>query len=131
MVDHLLTSDRKTKFYTGIENLQSFCNVHDICKPYIMNKWQDPKRTLLGGGYKRNFKKKVTKLWRKPKLSSEDKLLLTLMKLHLGLMEEDLAHHFGTSTTHVSNTFITRIKVLSLVLRNIVFVPNQGQLNFT
>ena len=131
MVSQLLTSDRKTRFYTGLENTETFYNLHSLCKPYMMHKWQVKKRTSLGGGFKRQFKNKVKKLGRKAKLSSEDELLLTLMKLRLGLMEEDLAHRFGTSTTHVSNTFISWVKVLSLVLRNIIFVPNQGQLNFT
>uniref|UniRef100_A0A7M5X526 THAP-type domain-containing protein n=1 Tax=Clytia hemisphaerica TaxID=252671 RepID=A0A7M5X526_9CNID len=62
MEDQLLTSDCKTKFYTGIENLQSFCNLHDLCKPYIMNK---SKENIAWGWLQTQLQEKGHKTWEK------------------------------------------------------------------
>ena len=64
-------------------------------------------------------------------LSSKEKLFLTLMKLRLGLTMRDLSDRFGVSRSTISTTFKTWIRVLSNVLKNIIFVLDQGSLNFT
>jgi len=61
------------------------------------------KKENIFGGVTRNFRKKPSKLGRKKKISSKDELLLTLLKLRLGLTEKDLAVRFCTYFKNISN----------------------------
>ena len=72
--DILLTDDNNTLFYTGCETLESFNQLHSICKPFLSKKWQGKKRTSTS--ICRKFKTQPSKLGRKPKLSSRDELLV-------------------------------------------------------
>ena len=50
------------------------------------------------------------------KLSQRDEFLLTLIRLRLGLLNEDLAERFGVSPTLCSYIFTTWMKLLTKVL---------------
>ena len=56
-------------------------------------------------------------------LTLKEEMALTLMKLRLGLLNEDLADRFGISSPHVSRIFTTWIKILSEILGSLVFNP--------
>ena len=47
------------------------------------------------------------------KLTLEQEFLMTMMRLRLGLLVDDLAFRFKTSNTRVSQIWITWIKLLS------------------
>ena len=61
------------------------------------------------------------------KLSYKNEMLLTLMRLRLGLLNQDLADRFQISPTICSNTFTTRIKLMSKMLGDalIVWLPRE------
>ena len=50
---------------------------------------------------------------------------MVLMKLRLGLMNEDLSDRFGTTTSLVSSIFNTWIKVLAKCLRGMIHYPDK------
>ena len=52
---------------------------------------------------------------RKSKLSLQDQLLLTLMRLRLGRMEKELAYHFGIDEATVSRILKTWLNFLYLL----------------
>ena len=54
------------------------------------------------------------------KLQSKDEFLLVLMRLCLGLMNEDVADRFCISPTHCSNIFKTWIRLLSKTVGKLV-----------
>ena len=56
------------------------------------------------------------------KVSGRDQFLLTLMRLRLGLMFEDLADRFCISVSTCSNLFTTWIKLLSNLLGDALLV---------
>ena len=68
---------------------------------------------------------------RKTKISPREELLLVMMKLRLNLKEQDLADRFNISQSTVSSTFKTWIKVIAYILKNVIYVPDKGILNFT
>ena len=52
---------------------------------------------------------------------------MVLMKLRLGLMNEDLSDRFGTTTSVVSGIFNTWIKVLAKCLRGMIHYPDKRE----
>jgi hypothetical protein len=61
-------------------------------------------------------------------LSHKDEFLLTLIKLRLGLLNEDLADRFGISNSVCSNTFTTFIKIFAKVFGRslVVWLPRDA-----
>ena len=81
-----------------------------------MRHWKGPKRVCNPLRHRR-----VVSTLRK--LSLKEEFVLTLMKLRLGLLLEDLADRFGISPTLASNIFTTWVKVMSQTLGSLVFNP--------
>ena len=71
---------------------------------------------------KKSYRKSYSKLRQyknhqfKRKLSHKDEFFLTLMRLQLGLLNEDIADRFGISPAFSSSFFTTWIRVLSKLL---------------
>ncbi|VDI47718.1 Hypothetical predicted protein [Mytilus galloprovincialis] len=82
-----------------------------------MTYWRGPRRVANPLKYKANFRTF------KRTLSLRQEFLLTLMKLRLGLLSEDLADRFGISTATVSSVFTTWIRVLYSKLGQFVSNP--------
>ena len=61
---------------------------------------------------------------RKPQLSQDDQLLMTMMRLRLGRNEQDLAYQFGVSVSCVSRTIIMWINFMYLRLGLIPIWPD-------
>ena len=109
-----IKDDKKMKFYTGISSIALFNTIFLLIQSYLpaMKYWKGPKRTFGAKQYRhsRNLKLK--------KLTQRDEFLLTLMKLRLNLLNEDLADRFGISPSLCSRTFTTWVKVISKTLGN-------------
>ena len=60
---------------------------------------------------------------RRSKLSLEDQLLMTLMRLRLGRLEQDLAYEFGVHQTTVSRIFMKWINYMYLRLGDVPLWP--------
>ena len=60
---------------------------------------------------------------RKPKLSLEDQLLMTMMRLRLARLEQDIAYQFGVSVSCISRTTVMLLNFLYLRLGLIPIWP--------
>ena len=82
----LLTSDSNVLFYTGLPSLSTFKSLSKYIKEFQYKPLKPPTVTI-------KLKYKAAKLGKKRQvhLSTEEKILLTLMKLRLGLLQKDLA----------------------------------------
>eukprot|EP00795_Rhopilema_esculentum_P010001 gene10001-18627_t len=58
-------------------------------------------------------------------LSEEDHVLIVLMKLKLGLMNEDIAYRIGCTNTMISTNFRTWLPGLSSSLKNLIVWPSK------
>ena len=96
-----------------------------LLQPYLpaLRYWRGPKVAKSCSKVKRRFKQPTSK-----KLSHRDEFLLTLTRLRLSLLNEDLADRFNISTTVCSNTFTTWIRLLSKVLGDalVVWIPREA-----
>ena len=114
----VLKNDRKVKLYTGIPSVEAFNDIFAVIQTKVkkMRHWKGPKRVCNPLRHRR-----VVSTLRK--LSLKEEFVLTLMKLRLGLLLEDLADRFGISPTLASNIFTTWVKVMSQTLGSLVFNP--------
>ena len=115
-------------FYTGLSNLDLFESVHNLAMSLLRRKWVGNSKSYE---IKTKFKKLPNRLGAKLKLCSQDEMLLTLIKIKLGLSEQDLASCFGISVSVVSRICVTWVKGLSSVLKHALFMLEQGSLNST
>ncbi|XP_065679885.1 uncharacterized protein LOC136094187 [Hydra vulgaris] len=134
------TSMRKRKVENSIKKIKDKnkkkwnpCNSDRLCSmhfvdgtPTIANPdptlntlryWRNPKHVQNTSKSKRKFKSTKYR-----KLSHRDKFFLTLTRLRLGILNEDIAERFGISPTTSSNIFTTWIKLISSVLGSALVV---------
>lgn len=109
-----IKTDKKMVFFTGLCSVAAFNTVFSLIEPNLpaVNYWRGTKRHLST-----KVRRKFVKCQRK-KLSFKDEFLLTLMRLHLGLLNEDLADRFNISPATCSNIFTTWVRILSTALGN-------------
>ena len=91
-----IKTDAKMKFYTGINTIVLANKIFRLMQPFLTDVicWKRPKHA-------KNFSKVRHRRCNTPKkLSQRDEFLLTLMRLRLGLLNEDLAERFGWSFTN-------------------------------
>ena len=88
-----IKTNAKIKYFTGINTIAFFNKIFRIIQPFLSDiiYWKRPKHA-------KNFSKvRHRRCNTLKKLSQRDQFLLTLMRLILGLLNEDLAERFGVS----------------------------------
>ena len=106
------------KFYTGIQTIAIFDIIFDLIKPCLSSivYWRGESNTVSPSKYTSQKKR------RELKVPLKEQFLLVLMRLRLGLMNEDLADRFLISPSVCSNIFTTWIKMLGPLLGNALVV---------
>ena len=120
-----IKTDLKMNFYTGISSINLFNVIFLLLSPFLQHVryWRGSSRARCLSKFRRTYTRCAPKI-----LTHRDEFLLTLMRLRLGLLNEDLADRFGISATICSNTFTTWIKILSNVLSDalVVWLPRES-----
>ncbi|XP_033644393.1 uncharacterized protein LOC117304024 [Asterias rubens] len=111
-IDDIKNNERLMKLYTGLQSYEAFMCVFDHVK-LKMGRLH----------YYSGSTSHKTKCWQKTgaaerELSMKDELLLTLMKLRLNLVDEDLAFRFCVRTSVVSNIISTLLPFLANELKS-------------
>ncbi|XP_078679629.1 uncharacterized protein LOC144915282 [Branchiostoma floridae x Branchiostoma belcheri] len=120
-IHQIKDSDKKMKLHTGLVNYGKF--------RWVFNEVKDNLSQLqyYKGQQSQSEKKYQTAGCKKPGpsrlLSPEDELLLTLMKIRMNLLEDDLALRFGISTSLVSRIISTWVPLLGKELAGLVYWP--------
>lgn len=104
-IENIKEDDKQFKFYTGLTYNQFLCLWQFLgVSAFKLNYWNstvsDPERTP---GKRRGPKRSILPM---------NELLLTLMRLRLGLLNADLAYRFHVSAKHVSTIVLTWIQFL-------------------
>ena len=89
-------------FYTGIPKLPTFLNLCNFIFAFVERKRRGAKSTRKPSS--RLIKSNLNK---KRELSKYDELLITLMKIRIGLLNEDITDRFKVTCTLISQIFIT------------------------
>ena len=120
-------------FYTGLSSIEVFSAVFNLIEPYLpsISYWVGPYRMRRRQKLYRKSYSKVRQYKNhqfKRKLSHKDEFFLTLMRLRLGLLNEDIADRSGFSPTLSSRLFTTWIRVLSKILGHalITWLPQEA-----
>ena len=119
-----IKTDEKINFYTGITSLENFKAIFKMLSPLIpfITLWRGPKKIIS-----QTVRPNKIVFARSRKLTLKNELLLTLMKLRLGLLTEDLADRFGVSNGTCSETFRSWIRFLSMTIGNLVkWLPKES-----
>ena len=102
-----IKTDKKMKFYTGIATISMFNLMFTWIKPCLPD-------IVFWRGSKRIFASRVSHTRRRfQKVCGRDQFLLILMRLRLGLFNEDLADRFCISPSTCSVIFTPWVKLLS------------------
>jgi hypothetical protein len=103
-------------FYTGLSSVKLFNSLFDLLSLMFLIYWRGTKRVVMSSKVRRNFVSRSSKC----KLQTKDEMLLTLMRLRLGTLNEDLTDRFCISTTICSNIFKTWIRFLAETVGKLV-----------
>ena len=130
LVETLLTSDAKAKFYTGLPSITLFDKLFKFLFPMAtkMRYWRGKMNTSTQ--IIRKYKRSPKKCGPRRKLSAKEELFLTLMKLRLGITGQDIADRLNVSEALISSIFNTWIKLLGKELKPMLeFPPKQNILS--
>ncbi|XP_033758100.1 uncharacterized protein LOC117340449 [Pecten maximus] len=117
-VQAVTKSDKKMKFYTGFPTVNAFMIVYT----YIVTTfkeiiyWKGPGRVAANPLKPKRVKVRSLK---------KEELIMTMMKIRLGLLNQDLGDRFGVSATCVSNIISTWLRILGKVIGSLVFNPQK------
>ena len=125
MLKICLSSDKQTKFYTGLPSTKIFEALFEFLfeKVRKMSYWIGSKKTVVNKV--RRFVVSPKKFGKSRNLPIKAELLLTLIKLRLGLLNHDIADRFGVSDSVISSVLNTWIKVLGNSLRFLIHYPDK------
>ncbi|XP_069121866.1 uncharacterized protein [Argopecten irradians] len=112
-------SNKKMKFYTGFPTVKAFMVVYTYILATFkdITYWKGPSRVTANP---LKPKRTMTR-----KLSKKEEIIMTMMKIRLGLLNQDLGDRFGVSATCVSNIISTWIRILGKVIGDLVFNPKK------
>ena len=119
-----IKTDKKMNFYTGLQSIKLFETLYKLLSPYVtqINYWRGQKRVISTRIKRQTFAKSTKK-----KITPKDELLLTLMRLRLGCLNEDLADQFCISPTICSNIFKTWMSFLAQTVGKLVtWLPKEN-----
>ena len=133
-----ITRECDVKFFTGLPSTEAFRCLFDYLLPKAkaMQYWRGAKQTQKEqqkepSAFQQYAGRSDIRVGPPRKLSLEQELLLTLMKLRLALLLEDLAFRFEISTWTTSSILITWIKLSSKELSVLIIWPTCGQVKKT
>ena len=116
-LEDIAGDDAKVAFYTGFPSYAHLKACFDFLGPAAMNlQYRDSVTT-------NDIKSK--KFGRPRSLQPLEEFFLTMVRLRLGLLEQDIAYHFNISQSTVSRIFTTWINFLYLQFKSIPLWPPQ------
>ena len=124
-MDDVLKNDDSVKFYTGIPSLGCFNLISELLTPQAekLKYWDKNKDKQMKYQMAPNSKPGP-----KRGLTLKEELIITLVRLRLGLMGRQLADIFSVSQSQLSRIFTTWVCFLATVLKEVLVLwPSQEE----
>ena len=123
----VLKTDEDVVFHTGLNGKGMFSSLHGYIAPFVKRRWKGVSRVVS------KVRRAIIRCQRGPcrKLESRDEFLLTLMRLKLCLLHNDLAKRFKVSKTLSGQIFNCWLRAMARALPLIFYIPNQGVISAT
>ena len=115
-LENLKNDDSKVAFYTGFPSYAHLKACFDFFGPAAMNLQYKDTSTVFEAG---------KRLGRPRSLPPLEEFFLTMVRLRLGLLEQDIAYRFGISQSTVSRIFATWINFMYHQFKRISLWPPQ------
>ena len=119
VIGHKIKTDAKMNFYTGIQTIEMFNVIFILIKPYLPN---IAYRTAPGKHRVTSTRIKKHSVRSSKKLTQRNEFLLTLIRLCLRILNEDLADRFCISPALCSQAFTTWIRLFRQLLGHVLVV---------
>lgn len=116
-INDVKENDKLMTFYTGLQSYLVF--------EWLYNRLMDKVPGMTYTSYKKESSGK--KRGPKRQLSGEEEMFLTLVRIRLGLLEEDLAFRFGMSQSSISSITRTWCSFLAKELFTFIHWPTQEE----
>ena len=120
-----IKNDKDCQFFTGVAKKSLFSRIHDYVAPFVNRRWRGRKTFTPES---RKFRQKPKKFGPRRQLRSVDEFLLTMMKLRLGLKNQDLAQRFGVSPPLVSQIFHSWLAAMDKTIGQMIYWPSMEEL---
>ena len=124
-----LLNEKNINFFTSLPSIDVFKRIHDFVAPSVKRRWKAV--SMLSAKVKKRFSKSPKTFGPQRKLGSEDELLLTLMKLRLGLLFRDLAARFKISAGLCSQIFHSWIRTTAKCLKSMISFSDSNKIRAT
>ena len=98
LIDDMKHNAKAFRFYTGFSDYETFRILFDSFGPVVNNLLYHGSRSKPSNFFSPEYKKRGPKRC----FSAEQELFLVLVRLRLGLLEQDIAFRAGISTSHFS-----------------------------
>lgn len=124
-LDKMKTNDNNVKFYTGIPTYERLMALYEYLDPgedCINFSFLHKNSKVPVNHENKQFECEI-------KLKPKEQFLLVLMRLRLGLFEEDLADRFGISTTLVNRIMITWLNAMYVKLGQLNIWPTRENID--
>ncbi len=109
------SDESKICFYTGFPNYATLLACYQFLGPAVNSLVYDSNKQLVEGDSSKRCRSRT--------LTPKDEFFLVLVRLRLGLMEQDLAYRFEISQSTVSRIISTWINFLYLKFKEIPMWP--------
>ena len=121
-VENVKSDPKAFKFYTGLPDYETFKIIFDSFGPALNNLIYHGTQNNLNNadspGYQKRGPKRI--------FTAEQEFFLVLVRLRLGLLEEDIAFRTGISTSHFSRIWITWLDFLHSKFRTYPIWPSKA-----
>ena len=127
LIDDMKHNAKAFRFYTGFSDYETFRILFDSFGPVVNNLLYHGSRSNPSKCFSPEYKKRGPKRC----FSAEQELFLVLVRLRLGLLEQDIAFRAGISTSHFSRIWITWLDFLHSKVRSYPIWPSKATITKT
>lgn len=120
-IENIQENEQLCRFYTGFPNYRTFKALFNYLKDIAETKsnWRGSK-TVSTNHFSDRCQNKPGP---DAKLTLEEEFLMVMMRLKVGLLQQDLAHRFGLAESTVSRIFTTWINIMFIELKCLCEMP--------